>query len=74
MRKSIQDLVPKAIMHFLVNYTKESVQNRLVSSLYRENLFEDLLKEDPTISSKREECKTILGVYRLAFNLVNEAL
>ncbi|KAG1150093.1 hypothetical protein G6F37_000373 [Rhizopus arrhizus] len=74
IRKSIQDLVPKAIMHFLVNYTKENVQNRLVSSLYREDLFDDLLKEDPSVSSERERCKTMLQMYRLAFNLVNEAL
>ncbi|KAI9267439.1 Dynamin central region-domain-containing protein [Sporodiniella umbellata] len=74
MRKSIQDLIPKAIMHFLVNFTKENVQNRLVSALYRENLFGELLKEDPTVSSKREECKQLLDVYRVAFHLVNEAL
>ncbi|CAO3702475.1 unnamed protein product [Rhizopus stolonifer] len=73
VRKSIQDLVPKAIMHFLVNYTRENVQNQLVSLLYRENLFENLLKEDPAISSERERCKTMLDVYRRAFNLVNEA-
>lgn len=60
-------------MHFLVNYTKENVQNQLVSLLYRENLFENLLKEDPAISSERERCKTMLDVYRRAFNLVNEA-
>ncbi|RCH96243.1 Dynamin- GTPase protein, partial [Rhizopus azygosporus] len=69
VRKSIQDLVPKAIMHFLVNYTKESVQNRLVSALYREEFFEELLKEDPTIALERERCKTMLEVYRQASNL-----
>ena len=42
VRQTIQDLIPKAIMHFLVNYTKENVQNQLVSLLYRENLFENL--------------------------------
>jgi dynamin 1-like protein len=61
-------------MHFLVNYTKESVQNRLVSALYREEFFEELLKEDPTIALERERCKTMLEVYRQASNLVNEAL
>ncbi|KAI9277830.1 Dynamin central region-domain-containing protein [Sporodiniella umbellata] len=73
VRKSIQDLVPKAIMHFLVNYTRDNVQNQLVSLLYRENLFENLLKEDPAISSERERCRTMLEVYRRAFSLVNEA-
>ena len=46
VRESIADQVPKAIMHLLVNHSKDVVQNRLVSELYKENLFEELLYED----------------------------
>lgn len=31
VRKSIQDTVPKAIMHFLVNYVQDNLQSELVS-------------------------------------------
>ena len=31
VRKSIQDSVPKAIMHFLVNYVQDNLQSELVS-------------------------------------------
>ncbi|KAI8079797.1 Dynamin central region-domain-containing protein [Halteromyces radiatus] len=74
VRRSIQDLVPKAIMHLLVNYTRETVQNRLVTSLYREELFDDLLQEDPVMAADRQRCKTMLDVYKKAFVIVSDAL
>ncbi|KAL0140014.1 Dynamin central region-domain-containing protein [Mucor lusitanicus] len=74
IRKSIQDLVPKAIMHLLVNFTKENVQNRLVSSLYREDLFDELLKEDPAVASERERCKAMLDIYKNVFALISDAM
>ena len=74
VRKTIQDLVPKAIMHLLVNFTRENVQNRLVSSLYREELFDHLLKEDPTIAQERERCKSMLDIYKNVFSLISEAM
>ncbi|KAI7849538.1 dynamin-A [Circinella umbellata] len=74
VRKTIQDLVPKAIMHLLVNFTRESVQNRLVSELYREDLFNDLLLEDSAIAAERTRCKAMLDMYRKAFVIISESL
>lgn len=34
VRQTIEDLVPKAIMHLLVNFSKDMIQDRLVASLY----------------------------------------
>ena len=45
VRKNIGDLVPKTIMHFLVNYAKEHVQSNLVQRLYRDSSLDELLKE-----------------------------
>lgn len=58
----------------MVNFTRESVQNRLVTSLYREDLFDDLLQEDPAIAADRQRCKTMLEVYKKAFTVVSDAL
>ena len=53
VRESIQDLIPKAIMHLLVNQSAQQVQNRLVSALYRPTLFSELLNEDPALVAER---------------------
>ena len=72
MRETIADQVPKAVMHLLVNHSKDVVQNRLVSQLYRENLFEELLYEDDGIKREREKCEKLLETYRAAHRIVGE--
>ncbi|KAJ9099255.1 hypothetical protein QFC21_004136 [Naganishia friedmannii] len=74
VRQMIQDLVPKAIMHLLVNFSKESVQQRLVTSLYKPDLFPDLLHEDEALVSERTRVKALLDAYKEAFNPVHIAL
>ncbi|KAK4697605.1 dynamin 1-like protein, partial [Lecanoromycetidae sp. Uapishka_2] len=74
VRESIADQVPKAVMHLLVNHSKEAVQNRLVSELYKEDLFGDLLYEDDGIKAEREKCEKLLGTYREAAKIVGEVL
>ncbi|CAH1764959.1 24051_t:CDS:2 [Entrophospora sp. SA101] len=74
VRKTIRDTVPKAIMHLLVNHSREEVQNRLVSELYKDDLFDELLQEDENLASERQKCKTMLEVYRKAFEIINEAM
>ncbi|KAI9143608.1 dynamin-related protein [Paraphysoderma sedebokerense] len=72
VRKTLQDLVPKAVMHLLVNYCKESIQNRLVQTLYKEELFSELLMEDPEVAAERAKCKAMLDVYKRAHQIVSE--
>jgi len=65
VRETIQDQVPKAIMHLLVNHCKDAVQNRLVAELYREDLFGDLLHEDETLAQERQKCEKMLSTYKV---------
>ena len=74
VRESIADQVPKAVMHLLVNHSKDVVQNRLVSELYKESLFEELLYEDDAVREEREKCEKLLGTYREAAKIVGEVL
>jgi dynamin 1-like protein len=72
VRQTIQDIIPKAIMHFLVNYTSQQVQNRLVSSLYKPDLFADMLNEDEDLVAERTRVKALLDAYKEAFKTLSE--
>ena len=72
VRQTIQDLVPKAIMHLLVNHTSQQVQNRLVSSLYKPELFGDLLNEDEALVAERTRVKALLDAYKEAFKTLSD--
>jgi dynamin 1-like protein len=72
VRESIQDLIPKAIMHLLVNHSAQQVQNRLVSALYKPALFGELLDEDAGLVAERTRVKALLEAYRDAFKILSE--
>ncbi|CAE6394168.1 unnamed protein product [Rhizoctonia solani] len=72
VRQTIQDIVPKAIMHLLVNHTCQQVQNRLVSTLYNPDKFDSLLHEDENLVSERARVKALLDAYKEAFKTLSE--
>ncbi|KAL2093605.1 hypothetical protein ACEWY4_010917 [Coilia grayii] len=62
VRKNIQDSVPKAVMHFLVNHVKDSLQSELVGQLYKSGLLDDLLTESEDMAQRRNEAADMLKV------------
>ena len=72
VRQTVQDLVPKAIMHLLVNDTSRQVQNRLVAALYKPELFGALLSEDEALVAERARVKALLDAYRDAFKTLSD--
>lgn len=72
VRKNIEDSVPKAIMHFLVNHTKRELHNVLIKKLYRENLFEEMLQEPEEVAMKRKRTRETLRVLQQAFRTLDE--
>uniref|UniRef100_A0A674F8V0 Dynamin-1-like protein n=1 Tax=Salmo trutta TaxID=8032 RepID=A0A674F8V0_SALTR len=62
VRKNIQDSVPKAVMHFLVNHVKDSLQSELVGQLYKAGLLDDLLTESEDMAQRRNEAADMLKV------------
>ncbi|SCU85877.1 LADA_0D10462g1_1 [Lachancea dasiensis] len=74
VREMIQDQIPKAVMCLLVNFSKEIIQNRLVTKLYKESLFEDLLMEDQNLAQDRQKCVKLLETYTEASNIIGDIL
>lgn len=72
VRKNIEDSVPKAIMHFLVNHTKRDLHNVFIKKLYRENLFEEMLQEPEEVAMKRKRTRETLRVLQQAFRTLDE--
>ncbi|KMQ98988.1 dynamin-1-like protein [Lasius niger] len=72
VRKSIQDSVPKAVMHFLVNYVKDNLQSELVTHLYKSDQVEALLIESEHIAVRRKETADMLKALTLAGHIISE--
>ncbi|KAF9603299.1 hypothetical protein IFM89_034648 [Coptis chinensis] len=72
VRKNVEDSVPKAIMHFLVNHTKRELHNVFIKKLYRDNLYEELLQEPDEVATKRKRTKETLRVLHQAFRTLDE--
>lgn len=72
IRKSIQDSVPKAIMHFLVNYVKDNVQSELVTHLYKSERAEEYLNESEHIAVRRKEASDMLKALTRANHIISE--
>ncbi|XP_052142495.1 dynamin-related protein 3B-like isoform X2 [Oryza glaberrima] len=72
VRKNVEDFVPKAIMHFLVNHTKRELHNYLITKLYRDDLFADMLREPDEITIKRRQIRDTLKVLQQAYKTLDE--
>uniref|UniRef100_A0AAQ4QNH9 Dynamin-1-like protein n=1 Tax=Gasterosteus aculeatus aculeatus TaxID=481459 RepID=A0AAQ4QNH9_GASAC len=72
VRKNIQDSVPKAVMHFLVNHVKDSLQSELVGQLYKSGLLNDLLTESEDMAQRRKEAADMLQALQKAGQVIAE--
>uniref|UniRef100_A0A4W6F6X9 Dynamin-1-like protein n=1 Tax=Lates calcarifer TaxID=8187 RepID=A0A4W6F6X9_LATCA len=72
VRKNIQDSVPKAVMHFLVNHVKDCLQSELVGKLYKTALLDDLLTESEDMAQRRNEAADMLKALQKASQVIAE--
>ncbi|KAM8752173.1 dynamin-1-like protein isoform 2-T2 [Acanthopagrus schlegelii] len=72
VRKNIQDSVPKAVMHFLVNHVKDCLQSELVGQLYKTALLSDLLTESEDMAQRRTEAADMQKALQKAGQVIAE--
>lgn len=73
VRKTMNDMVPKTVMAFLVNKTKNSAQRELVAAIYNDETdLSYLLAEDSQTMKKREACKEMVATLKKSLDFLNE--
>eukprot|EP00127_Corallochytrium_limacisporum_P000881 Clim_evm14s29 gene=Clim_evmTU14s29 len=72
VRKNIQDAIPKAIMHFLVNEVRDNLQATLVGQLYNQDMVDTLLVESADTAIKRAQTQEFLQALERAWAVLGE--
>lgn len=62
--RGLADAVPKAVMHFLVRSAARGLQQHLITRLYREELFAELVAEAPGVARRREAARAAVAAAR----------
>ena len=60
VKRTVVDMVPKAVMLNLVQRAKEDLQRELLAELYKAEVLDDLLKESEFTMQRRKECKKMI--------------
>ncbi|KAK4193108.1 Dynamin central region-domain-containing protein [Podospora australis] len=72
VKRTMIDMVPKAIMLNLVSFTKEEMQKELLENMYRQSELDDLLKESDYTIRRRKECQTMVESLSRASEIVSQ--
>lgn len=71
-RRTMIDMVPKAIMLNLVQFTKDEMQRELLENMYRTHEIDDLLKESDYTIRRRKECLQMVESLSKASEIVSQ--
>ncbi|KAL2018353.1 hypothetical protein VTK56DRAFT_956 [Thermocarpiscus australiensis] len=72
VKRTMIDMVPKAIMLNLVSFTKEEMQKELLENMYRQSELDDLLKESDYTIRRRKECQQMVESLTRASEIVSQ--
>lgn len=70
VKRTMIDMVPKAIMLNLVNHAKEELQRELLTELYKVEVLDELLQESDFTKQRRKECKKMIEALQKADEIV----
>lgn len=71
VKRTVSDLVPKAIMLKLIVKSKDDIQKVLLEQLYNSKDLSDLVKENELTVQKRKECIKMVEVLKNASEIVS---
>lgn len=71
VKRTVSDIVPKAIMLKLITRSKDEIQKELLEKLYSSKDLADLVKENELTVQKRKECLKMVDVLRNASEIVS---
>jgi replication fork clamp-binding protein CrfC len=72
VRRTMIDMVPKAIMLNLVSWTKENMQGELLNNMYKTDELDELLKESEYTVRRRKDCQQMVESLGKAQEIVNQ--
>ncbi|KJZ68100.1 Vacuolar protein sorting-associated protein 1 [Hirsutella minnesotensis 3608] len=72
VKRTMIDMVPKAIMLTLVQFTKDEMQRELLENMYRTDTLDDLLKESDFTIRRRKECQQMVESLSKASEIVSQ--
>ncbi|XP_051930234.1 dynamin 3a isoform X2 [Hippocampus zosterae] len=72
IHKTIKDLMPKAIMHLMINSVKEFISSELLAQLYALGDCSALMDESPDQRQHREQVLGKHAALQAALNIINE--
>ncbi|POR37759.1 Vacuolar protein sorting-associated protein 1 [Tolypocladium paradoxum] len=72
VKRTMVDMVPKAIMLNLVQFTKDEMQRELLENMYRTDTLDDLLKESDFTIRRRKECQQMVESLSKANEIVSQ--
>uniref|UniRef100_A0AC35TWE9 Dynamin GTPase n=1 Tax=Rhabditophanes sp. KR3021 TaxID=114890 RepID=A0AC35TWE9_9BILA len=70
--KTIRDLVPKAIMHLIVNKTSEFLRAELLAHLYQVGSTDDLMEESALEAQKRDDMLRMYHACKEALKIISD--
>ncbi|KAK7427975.1 vacuolar protein sorting-associated protein 1 [Neonectria magnoliae] len=72
VKRTMIDMVPKAVMLNLVQFTKDEMQRELLENMYRTDALDDLLKESDFTIRRRKECQQMVESLSKASEIVQQ--
>ncbi|OGE56811.1 hypothetical protein PENARI_c002G00435 [Penicillium arizonense] len=72
VKRTMIDMVPKAVMYTLVQFTKDEMQRELLENMYRNNELDELLKESDYTVRRRKECQQMVESLGRASEIVSQ--